>query len=184
MVSSSVANPSDHEFQSRACPRDDASSCSNCDREVGSDSEMEMSCQSNGESSDFQHSCGGAGGGGGRNDKQKANCSAAVTGWMYVNQSGRMCGPYLEEQLYEVLSTGFLPEDLPVYPLLSGTGRLANSVPLKYFKQFPHHVATGFAHLTLASSATTSFHPTSPQSQALLVLHNEKQSSLVEIPYY
>ncbi|OVA16088.1 SET domain [Macleaya cordata] len=68
-----------------------------------------------------------------------------VSGWMYVNQTGQMCGPYIQEQLYEGLSTGFLPEELPVYPIVNGT--LINSVPLKYFRQFPEHVATGFSYL-------------------------------------
>lgn len=64
---------------------------------------------------------------------------------MYVNQDGQMCGPYIQEQLHEGLSTGFLPDDLPVYPIFNGT--LTNPVPLKYFRQFPDHVATGFAYL-------------------------------------
>ncbi|KAI3972794.1 hypothetical protein MKX01_019452 [Papaver californicum] len=68
-----------------------------------------------------------------------------VSGWMYVNQSGQMCGPYIQEQLYEGLSTGFLPEELPVYAVVNGA--LLNSVPLKYFRQFPDHVATGFSYL-------------------------------------
>ncbi|KAI3992108.1 hypothetical protein MKX01_014999 [Papaver californicum] len=68
-----------------------------------------------------------------------------VSGWMYVNQSGQMCGPYIQEQLYEGLSTGFLPEELPVYAVVNGA--LLNSVPLKYFGQFPDHVATGFSNL-------------------------------------
>uniref|UniRef100_A0A7N0T053 [histone H3]-lysine(4) N-trimethyltransferase n=1 Tax=Kalanchoe fedtschenkoi TaxID=63787 RepID=A0A7N0T053_KALFE len=71
-----------------------------------------------------------------------------VTGWMYVNEQGQMCGPYIQGQLYEGLSTGFLPEDIPVYPVVNGT--LLNSVPLKYFRQFPDHVSTGFAYLNLA----------------------------------
>ncbi|CAM8878667.1 unnamed protein product [Rhodiola kirilowii] len=68
-----------------------------------------------------------------------------VSGWMYVNEQGQMCGPYIHGQLYEGLSTGFLPEDIPVYPVVNGT--LLNSVPLKYFRQFPDHVSTGFAYL-------------------------------------
>ncbi|KAK9109602.1 hypothetical protein Sjap_017662 [Stephania japonica] len=68
-----------------------------------------------------------------------------VSGWMYVNQSNQMCGPYLQEQLCEGLSTGYLPEELPVYPVLNGT--ISNPVPLKYFKLYPEHVATGFVYL-------------------------------------
>ncbi|KAF5187072.1 Histone-lysine n-methyltransferase atxr7 [Thalictrum thalictroides] len=67
-----------------------------------------------------------------------------VSGWMYINECGQMCGPYIQEQLYEGLSTGFLPEDLPVYPVVNGA--LLNPVPLKYFRQFPEHVATGFTY--------------------------------------
>ncbi|KAF3659532.1 putative pentatricopeptide repeat-containing protein, mitochondrial-like [Capsicum annuum] len=73
-----------------------------------------------------------------------------AAGWMYVNEQGQMCGPYIKEQLYEGLSTGFLPEELHVYPILNGT--ISNGVPLKYFNQFPDHVATGFAYLMLSSS--------------------------------
>ncbi|KAL3830573.1 hypothetical protein ACJIZ3_019375 [Penstemon smallii] len=68
-----------------------------------------------------------------------------VTGWMYVNQSGQMCGPYIHQQLYEGLQTGFLPPEIPVYPILDGN--LLNPVPLNYLKQFPDHVATGFVYL-------------------------------------
>lgn len=75
-----------------------------------------------------------------------------VSGWTYVNELGQMCGPYIQEQLYEGLSTGFLPDELPVYPLVNGS--LINPVPLKYFKQFPDHVATGFAYLSLGISTT------------------------------
>lgn len=70
---------------------------------------------------------------------------AFVSSWMYVNAEGQMCGPYIQEQLYEGLSSGFLPDVLPVYPILNGS--LINPVPLNYFKQFPDHVATGFAYL-------------------------------------
>ncbi|KAK9063087.1 hypothetical protein SSX86_016957 [Deinandra increscens subsp. villosa] len=68
-----------------------------------------------------------------------------VSGWMYVSEQGQYCGPYIQEQLFEGLSTNYLPEDLPVYPILHGN--LGNPVPLKYFQQFPDHVATGFVHL-------------------------------------
>ncbi|KAL0440577.1 UNVERIFIED_CONTAM: Histone-lysine N-methyltransferase ATXR7 [Sesamum latifolium] len=72
---------------------------------------------------------------------------AYVSGWMYVNQNGQMCGPYIQHQLYEGLYTGFLPDELPVYPVLNGN--LLNPVPLNYFKQFPDHVATGFVYLNV-----------------------------------
>ncbi|KAK3018199.1 hypothetical protein RJ639_002892, partial [Escallonia herrerae] len=95
--------------------------------------------------------------------------NAFASGWMYVNEQGQMCGPYIQGQLYEGLSTGFLPDELPVYPIINGG--LINPVPLKYFKQFPDHVATGFVYLTgfvseLATSklefATNAVHTNSP----------------------
>lgn len=82
-----------------------------------------------------------------------------VTGWMYLNEQGQMCGPYLQQQLFEGLSTGFLPDELPVYPIVNGA--LLNPVQLKFFKQYPDHVATGFAYLardTSNVSTTTNCH--------------------------
>ncbi|KAK6160903.1 hypothetical protein DH2020_004284 [Rehmannia glutinosa] len=90
---------------------------------------------------------------------------AYVTGWMYINQNGQMCGPYIQQQLYEGLYTGFLPEELSVYPILNGN--LLNPVPLNYFKQFPDHVATGFVYLNVAVSrlkeSTTDGHVSNQQ---------------------
>lgn len=79
-------------------------------------------------------------------DLARSTLASHVTGWMYVNQNGQMCGPYIQEQLYEGLANGFLPEELQVYPILNGA--LANPVPLKYFRLFPDRVATGFAYAT------------------------------------
>lgn len=76
-----------------------------------------------------------------------------VSGWMYVNEQGQMCGPYIQEQLYEGLTTGFLPVELPVYPIINAT--LMNPVPLNYFKQFPDHVSTGFVYLSMSISGIT-----------------------------
>ncbi|XP_048331516.1 histone-lysine N-methyltransferase ATXR7 isoform X2 [Ziziphus jujuba] len=131
-----------------------SSSCCGFDEKVGSNPELEMSCQSNGNSSDIQQSC-HTGGGGTFQDKgySRYEAPAIVSGWMYVNECGQMCGPYIQEQLYEGLSTGFLPDELPVYPVLNGT--VINSVPLKYFKQFPDHVATGFAYLSMGVSSSS-----------------------------
>lgn len=117
-----------------------------------------MSCQLNGNSADIPDSCNAAG-----TSYQDKNYSANVpppfvSGWMYVNEHGQMCGPYIQEQLYQGLSTGFLPEELHVYPVVNG--RLINPVPLNYFKQFPDHVATGFAYLhgtTMPASRSPSF---------------------------
>uniref|UniRef100_A0A6N2K2R6 [histone H3]-lysine(4) N-trimethyltransferase n=1 Tax=Salix viminalis TaxID=40686 RepID=A0A6N2K2R6_SALVM len=110
----------------------------------------EMSCKSNG-NSDGMPSTGGT-------SYRGENCSghsppSFVSGWMYLNENGQMCGPYIQQQLYEGLSTGFLPEDLPVYPIANGI--LTNPVPLNYFKQFPDHVSTGFTYLCLGTSGTT-----------------------------
>ncbi|KAJ9552742.1 hypothetical protein OSB04_016787 [Centaurea solstitialis] len=108
-------------------------------------STMETNCQTNGNSENALHLY---------DDTNKNYVGYAqpayVTGWMYVNEQGQMCGPYIQEQLYEGLSTSFLPEDLPVYPILQGS--LVNPVPLKYFRQYPDHVATGFVYLSLAAS--------------------------------
>lgn len=76
--------------------------------------------------------------------------AAFVSGWMYVNQNGQMCGPYIQQQLYEGISSGFLPGELPVYPIVNGN--LLNAVPLSYFNQFPDHVATGFVYLNAKES--------------------------------
>ncbi|XP_030503853.1 histone-lysine N-methyltransferase ATXR7 isoform X1 [Cannabis sativa] len=115
--------------------------------------EFEMSCQSNGNSSGLQDPSGGGGGGG---------ALPLATGWMYINECGQMCGPYIERQLYEGLSTGFLPEDLPVYPILNGA--LLNSVPLTYFKHFPDHVSTGFAFLRLGTPTQPTLSPAFPST--------------------
>lgn len=61
---------------------------------------------------------------------------AYVSGWMYVNEHGQLCGPYAQQQLDEGLSTGFLPDELLVYPVINGT--LTNPVCLKYIKDLPN----------------------------------------------
>ncbi|KAJ0764934.1 putative [histone H3]-lysine(4) N-trimethyltransferase chromatin remodeling SET family [Helianthus annuus] len=92
---------------------------------------------------------------GGNDDANKKHVGytqpAYVSGWMYVSEQGQYCGPYIQEQLFEGLSTNYLPEDLPVYPILCGN--LGNPVPLKYFQQFPDHVATGFVYLSASVSS-------------------------------
>ncbi|XP_008796455.2 histone-lysine N-methyltransferase ATXR7 isoform X2 [Phoenix dactylifera] len=77
----------------------------------------------------------------------------SVSGWMYINEHGQMCGPYIQEQLYEGLSTGFLPEDLPVYPVVNGS--LINPLPLKYLKQFHSNACGALNFLTAVSSETS-----------------------------
>lgn len=124
-----------------------SSACCDFDELCGGlDSTSEMSCRSNGEGREVQEAAGGGGGGGsGTASSASGYTTMYASGWMYGNQQGRMCGPYTQQQLFDGLSTGFLPEDLLVYPIINGY--MQNSVPLKYFKQFPDHVATGFAYL-------------------------------------
>ena len=129
-----------------------------------------MSCQSNVNSGGSPVCCTT-----GNNSYQDQNYPgyvqpAFVSGWMYVNEHGQMCGPYIQEQLYEGLTTGFLPVELPVYPVLNGT--LMNPVPLNYFKQFPHHVSTGFAYLALGISDTTI--PTNSSSSHMNMISYEQ----------
>lgn len=111
-----------------------------------------MSCQSNGTSAGIPES---SGTGGIYQEKSYYGYvpPTFISGWMYVNESGQMCGPYIQHQLYEGLSTGFLPEELPVYPVVNGT--LMNPVPLKFFKQYPDHVASGFAYLNTGNLTDT-----------------------------
>lgn len=120
-----------------------SSACYDFDERCGLDSALEMSCRSNGDCSEVQEACGS--GTASCLDKSRPGYILYASGWMYGNQQGQMCGPYTQHQLYDGLSTGFLPEDLLVYPIINGY--MPNSVPLKYFKQFPDHVATGFAYL-------------------------------------
>ncbi|XP_074379948.1 histone-lysine N-methyltransferase ATXR7 isoform X1 [Apium graveolens] len=114
------------------------------DDKLNSGVEVDTRCQLNGGSETLSHTSIA-----GTSFPVKAEAAYAspafVNSWMYVNAEGQLCGPYIQEQLYEGLSSGFLPEDLSVYPILNGS--LINSVPLNYFKQFPDHVATGFAYL-------------------------------------
>ncbi|XP_050235385.1 histone-lysine N-methyltransferase ATXR7 isoform X2 [Mercurialis annua] len=127
-----------------------SSSCCGLDDRTCRSSLLELSCQLNGNSGDIQES---SNAGGSAKNHSGYVSPAFATGWMYVNENGQMCGPYIQQQLYEGLSTGFLPEDLPVYPILNGT--LVNPVPLKYFNQFPDHVATGFVYLGIGVSGTS-----------------------------
>ncbi|XP_023636689.1 histone-lysine N-methyltransferase ATXR7 isoform X3 [Capsella rubella] len=120
-----------------------SSACCDFDALCGMDSALDMSCKSNGDCREGQEASGSGTASG--QDKSLPGYTMYASGWMYGNQQGQMCGPYTQQQLYDGLSTGFLPEDLLVYPIVNGYP--ANSVPLKYFKQFPDHVATGFAYL-------------------------------------
>jgi len=136
---------------SRCISTGDVPSSSNTDDKVDPDSGMEMSCPSN-INSGYVPVCSTTGN---ISHMDQSFCGyvqqpALVSGWMYVNESGQMCGPYIKEQLYEGLTTGFLPSELPVYPVINGT--IMNPVPLNYFKQFPDHVSTGFAYLIMGIS--------------------------------
>lgn len=148
------------------------------DELCGLDSALEMSCRSNGEGREV-HEAGGGSGGTDKSEVPGYNTMYA-SGWMYVNQQGEMCGAYTQQQLFDGLFTGFLPEDLLVYPTINGY--MQNSVPLKYFKQFPEHVATGFAYLhngminvvphteTRAEhTASSAAHPPQPSSNGSLL---------------
>lgn len=126
-----------------------------CLKNLGSPLCVEMSCQSNGEIENVSSPRDVGGSSVGDKISIVYPQPPLATGWMYVNQQGQMCGPYIKEQLYEGLSTGFLPEELLVYPILNGT--ISNAVPLKYFNQFPDHVATGFAYLTVSSGPMNKF---------------------------
>ncbi|KAK3147474.1 hypothetical protein QOZ80_3BG0282790 [Eleusine coracana subsp. coracana] len=58
----------------------------------------------------------------------------SLEGCMYMNEHGQMCGPYPPEQLYDGLSAGFLPQNLAIYVMCGG--KMANTVPLSFLKQF------------------------------------------------
>ncbi|KAI9126474.1 hypothetical protein K1719_002070 [Acacia pycnantha] len=131
----------------------DIPSCSSLDDRVDSDSELDMSCKTNIKSVDIPV-CFTSGNISFHDQSHPGYMQPAfVSGWMYVNENGQMCGPYIQEQLYEGLTTGFLPAELPVYPVINGA--LMNAVPLNYFKQFPDHVSTGFIYLSMSSSVIT-----------------------------
>ncbi|WJX23899.1 [histone H3]-lysine(4) N-trimethyltransferase [Trifolium repens] len=102
-----------------------------------------------------------------------------VSGWMYVNEHGQMCGPYIKEQLYEGLTTGFLPFELPVYPVINGT--IMNPVPLNYFKQFPDHVSTGFTYLSMDLSDTRMSTNCSSSSQDMMIYEQERSFELAAL---
>ncbi|XP_042507493.1 histone-lysine N-methyltransferase ATXR7 isoform X2 [Macadamia integrifolia] len=142
---------------SDGCSDDVQCSSSGCNpiNRAGPHVAMEGSCKSLNTSGDNHQSC--SVGGIHCQDNSYARYAEAVSGWMYVNECGQMCGPYIQEQLHEGLSTGFLPEELLVYPVVNGT--LLNPVPLKYLKQFPEHANTGFAYWTPSITSTLSSEP-------------------------
>lgn len=122
------------------------------EEEIGANSATESTFQSNSKNDDTLASS-SAGDASYMNKSHAVHAqNAFVSGWMYRNEQGQMCGPYIQQQLFEGLSTGFLPDELLVYPVLNGS--LISPVPLKYFKQFPDHIATGFVYLSTNPCAT------------------------------
>ncbi|KAK3187910.1 hypothetical protein Dsin_027471 [Dipteronia sinensis] len=145
------------------------------DETLHSSSVMETNCQSNGTSDDMPQSS--SSGGASYSDKRYYVPPATVSGWTYVNESGQMCGPYIQQQLFEGLSTGFLPDELLVYPVVNGT--LINPSPLKYFKLFPDHVSTGFAYLS-AGSLSTAMTPNCSISHSGNMMPHSRREGLLQ----
>lgn len=81
--------------------------------------------------------------------------NTSVSGWAYSNEHGQMCGPYIQEQLSEGLSTGFLPADLPVYPIINGS--LMNPIALKHIGQLgcPAYCGTSGFPITVSQSSAS-----------------------------
>ncbi|KAH0458922.1 hypothetical protein IEQ34_011736 [Dendrobium chrysotoxum] len=110
-----------------------SSSNSYLPEKFGSSVTMEGGSLSANNSSDISWSYGGGGTMAGHDNNHGGYAQQTyVNGWMYVNETGQLCGPYTQQQLDEGLSTGFLPEQLLVYPVINGT--LTNPVYLKYIK--------------------------------------------------
>ncbi|XP_074312843.1 histone-lysine N-methyltransferase ATXR7 [Silene latifolia] len=113
-----------------------------------------MSCQVIGDTGSISHAAETTGGNFCSNEnKNVGGSSDVVSGWMYLNELGQMCGPYISQQLVEGLSSGFLPDELPVYPVMNGA--LMVAVPLKLFKEYPDHVSTGFTYLSRPTSSAS-----------------------------
>ncbi|GAB4853090.1 hypothetical protein Ancab_017274 [Ancistrocladus abbreviatus] len=161
-----------------------SSHCCDFEVQIAPDSGSDMSCQLNGKCDTTPQTS--VIGGTSYSGKDQSACGAStfVSGWMYVNEQGHMCGPYIQEQLYEGLSTGFLPEDLPVYPVING--ELMSAVPLKFFKEYPDHVATGFIYLATGTSSLP-VASTTYCSQPMSIGNSQpvlNHSTLQEIPHH
>ncbi|XP_047324982.1 histone-lysine N-methyltransferase ATXR7 [Impatiens glandulifera] len=139
--------------QRRHGDRHSSSSCCDYNEEIGSYSAMEISCLKNGNEGNIPQECDNGGSSNQSKNYGGYELPSFVSKWMYVNQNGQMCGPYIKEQLYEGLTTGFLPEELNVYPIINES--ISNPVPLSYFNEYPDHVATGFAYLVANTSGVT-----------------------------
>ncbi|KAH9602392.1 hypothetical protein KSS87_016840 [Heliosperma pusillum] len=110
-----------------------------------------MNCQVIGDTGSISHAAEVTGGSVCLNENKNVGGSPdVVSGWMYLNVQGQMCGPYISQQLVEGLSSGYLPDELPVYPVVNGA--LMVAVPLKLFKEYPDHVSTGFTYLSRPTS--------------------------------
>ena len=68
---------------------------------------MEMRCRTNGNTDDILQFCSVWG----TLNQDKGGFGYApphfVGGQMYINEQGQMCGPYIQQQLYDGLLTGF-----------------------------------------------------------------------------
>ncbi|KAL2936852.1 Histone-lysine N-methyltransferase ATXR7 [Bienertia sinuspersici] len=130
-----------------------SSSCCDYEGQFSLSSSLERSCQVNGNTDVDSSASGAAGILYPSENNNSYSMSDYVTGWMYLNEQGQMCGPYIQQQLCEGLSTGFLPDELPVYPIMNGA--LLNPVPLKFFKQYPDHAGTGFIYVGRSTSSVS-----------------------------
>lgn len=103
---------------------------------------------------------------------------SSLSGWMYFSEHGQLCGPYLREQLCTGLSSGFLSEDLPIYPIINGN--VTNSVPLKYLKHFPEHALSAVNFLTTMPNGTNNPAVSLPASskQESHAVYNNQSSEL------
>ncbi|KAK4767770.1 hypothetical protein SAY87_002911 [Trapa incisa] len=151
-----------------------ASCCCIVEEISGPSSMSDATCQLNGNDGDATEPC--TSGGSSHQGKSYSGHAQVpiVSGWMYMNEQRQMCGPYLQQQLYEGLSSGFLPDELPVYPVYNGS--YLNPVPLKYFKQFPDHVSSGFVYLSAHTSCTAVPATTMINSSSETRLHAESHS--------
>lgn len=77
----------------------------------------------------------------GQNLKYGSSTPSYLTGWSYFNENGKMCGPYVPEQLFEGLANGFLPDDLPIYPIVNGNP--ADGLQLKYLSYYMNQMYWG-----------------------------------------
>ncbi|XP_072993533.1 histone-lysine N-methyltransferase ATXR7-like isoform X1 [Typha latifolia] len=97
-------------------------------------------------------------------------------GCTYINKHGQYCGPYFPKQLFEGLSTGLLPENLPNCPMVDENHR-----PLKILRQFhSEHVASSTSKQNESSQASSHWTEFSEQGylvdNSLLLLKQQVRS--------